>query len=157
MAFPAPPSPTPFNVGDQIESIRKQYAKIRQKLPETRLAKGDLSGFSAEGGSFKAYLEGQKPRLIAATLFGETGQANEEFYFDEAGNLLFVFRREHRYDKPFGKTKRTIEQRFYFHAGKMIRWLNSEDQSPNIESAEFAEQEERILTFAQKLLEKSGR
>lgn len=154
-ASAAASSPTPVNVEDQIERIRQQYAAIKQKLPNHRMIERDLAGFSAEGGSLKAYLDGQTTALIAVKLFGETGQADEEFYYDAAGNLFFVFRREHRYDKPFGKISRTTEQRFYFHAGKMIRWLLPDNHPASSDQAEFAEQEKRILTFSQTLLEKA--
>lgn len=157
MASQATPSPSPLNTDEQIETIRQQYAEFRQKLPEKHVIMGDLLGMSAEGGNFKAYLDGQTLRLITATLYGETGRTEDEFYYDADGNLFFVFRRQRHYDKPFGKPNRTVEQRFYFHAGKMIRWLSSDNRPTVSDQSEFVEQQARILTLSKTLLEKVRR
>ena len=108
-------------VDNAIESIRQHYASINQNAPRYRRVKKNLAGYSAEGGEVVAYFHGPTVMKMAATFFGETGRAVEEYYFWN-GQLIFVFQTDNRYDKPFGKVVRKIENRFYFKDGKMIRW-----------------------------------
>ena len=120
-----------------IESIRQQYASINQNAPRYRRVKKNLAGYSAEGGEMVAYLHGPSVMKIVATFFGETGRAVEEYYFWN-GQLIFVFQTDNRYDKPFGKVVRKIENRFYFKDGKMIRWLDESGKEVAPDSPEYA-------------------
>ena len=120
-----------------VESIRQHYASINQNAPRYRRVKKNLAGYSAEGGELVAYFHGPSVMKMVATFFGETGRAVEEYYFWN-GQLIFVFQTDNRYDKPFGKVVRKIENRFYFKDGKMIRWLDENGKEVALDSAEYA-------------------
>ena len=120
-----------------VESIRQHYASINQNAPRYRRVKKNLAGYSAEGGEMVAYLHGPSVMKIVATFFGETGRATEEYYFWN-GQLIFILSTDNRYDKPFGKVVRKIENRFYFKDGKMIRWLDENGKEVAPDSPEYA-------------------
>jgi uncharacterized protein YxeA len=108
----------------QIQSIRQEYAKINRGLRKYRKVRKDLDGFSAEGGELVAYFQGPNIVKIAATFYGESGKALEEYYYRD-GKLIFVFRKDFRYNRPLsGKVVSTAENRFYFDNETLIRWID---------------------------------
>jgi hypothetical protein len=109
--------------------------------------------FSTEGGTLNAYFDGGKINLIVVTLYGETGRSDEEYYYDDSGNLFFVLRKESRYGGPFGKTVSVREDRFYFREGELIQWLDNEKKRVPSDSAEYKRQEENLLEFSKTLAE----
>ena len=124
-----------------IETIRQHYAAINKNVPLYRRVKKDLPGYSEEGGELIAYFHGPTIMKIAATFFGETGRSAEEYYYWD-GKLIFVFRREARYDKPLsGKIVATKENRLYFKDDKMIRWIDENGKEVAAGSTEFADKE----------------
>ena len=130
-----------------IESVRQHYASINQNAPRYRHVKKNLVGYSAEGGELVAYFHGPSVMKMVATFFGETGRAVEEYYFWN-GQLIFVFQTDNRYDKPFGKVVRKIENRFYFKDGKMIRWLDENGKEVAPDSAEYAPKQADYLKMS---------
>jgi hypothetical protein len=130
---------------DPIASIRQHYAQINGKAARYRKVKKELSGFSAEGGTLLAYLDGPNIMKIAATFFGETGRTSEEYYYWD-GKLIFVLRRESRYSKPLsGKVVATNENRFYFKDDKLIRWIDENGKQPSSDSSEYADKQKEYL------------
>ena len=128
-----------------IETIRQHYAAINKNVTLYRRVKKDLSGYSAEGGELIAYFHGPTIMKIAATFFGETGKSTEEYYYWD-GKLIFVFRREARYDKPLsGKIVATKDNRFYFKDDKMIRWIDENGKEVAAGSTEFPDKEKEYL------------
>jgi hypothetical protein len=135
-----------------IESIRQHYTNINQNAARYRRVKKDLSGYSAEGGELVAYFHGPTVMKMVATFFGETGKAVEEYYFWN-GQLIFVFQTDNRYDKPFGKVVRKIENRFYFQAGKMIRWLDENGKEVASDSEGYAPKQADYLKMSKEFVE----
>ena len=135
-----------------IESIRQHYASINQNAPRYRRVKKNLAGYSAEGGELAAYFHGPSVMKMVATFFGETGRAVEEYYFWN-GQLIFVFQTDNRYDKPFGKVVRKIENRFYFKDGKMIRWLDESGKEVASDSAEYAPKQADYLKMSKEFVD----
>ncbi|MDX6611272.1 MAG: hypothetical protein QOD75_458, partial [Blastocatellia bacterium] len=88
-----------FQTDATTRTIRQQYERINKRQRNYRKVRKELSGFSAEGGQLVAYFDGKAIAKIVATYFGEGGKTEEEFYYS-AGKLVFVFRRESRYDRP---------------------------------------------------------
>jgi len=138
--------------GDPIESIRQHYASINQNVNRYRRVKKNLSGFSAEGGELLAYFHGPSVMKMVATFFGESGRAVEEYYFWN-GTLIFVFRTDNRYDKPFGKVVSKIENRFYFKDDKLIRWLDEKGKEVASDSAEYAPKQADYLKSSRELFQ----
>jgi hypothetical protein len=130
---------------DPIETIRQHYAAINKNVTLYRRARKTLPGYSEEGGQLIAYFNGPTIMKIAATFFGETGRSTEEYYYWD-GKLIFVFRREARYDKPLsGTIVATKESRLYFKDDKMIRWIDENGKDVAAGSTEFAEKEKEYL------------
>src|SRR4051812_7438162 len=137
---------------DPIDAIRQHYEIINKEARLYRRVKKELSGFSAEGGEMVAYLHGPSVMKVVATFFGETGRATEEYYFWN-GELIFVFQTDNRYDKPFGKVVRKIENRFYFKEDKLIRWLDENGKEVPSDSAEYAPKQAEYLKTAKQFVE----
>src|SRR6266481_3690865 len=136
-----------------IEVIRQHYAAINKNVTLYRRVKKDLSGYSAEGGELIAYFHGPTIMKIAATFFGETGRSTEEYYYWD-GKLIFVFRREARYDKPLsGKIVATKEIRLYFKDDKMIRWIDENGKGVAAGSTEFPDKEKEYLKSSKEFSE----
>ena len=136
---------------DPIETIRQHYAAINRKVPTYRKVKKELSGGSAEGGQLVAYFHGPSVMKIAATYFGETGKAFEDFYYWD-GKLIFVLRTEATYDKPLsGKVVKKVEERFYFDNDKLIRWIGGDGKQVAAGSPDYATNETDYLKSSRQL------
>lgn len=140
---------------DPIETIRQHYAAINKNVTLYRRVKKNLPGYSEEGGELIAYFHGPTIMKIAGTFFGETGRSTEEYYYWD-GKLIFVFRREARYDKPLsGKTVATKENRLYFKDDKMIRWIDENGKEVAAGSTEFADKEKEYLQSSKEFSERA--
>lgn len=131
-----------------ISSIRQRYATINRNLSKYKKVKKELAGFSTEGGELVAYFDGSSIVKIAATYYGESGRALEEFYYSNE-KLVFVFRKDDTYDKPMsGKVARTAEDRFYFNNDEMIRWVNGRSKQVQPSNGEYATKREQYLRLS---------
>jgi hypothetical protein len=131
-------------VEEKIKSIRAKYAQIEKGLKECRQVKRELAGESAEGGELIAYFKDRSVEKLSATFFGETGKAEEQYYFWNS-ELIFVFRTEWHYTKPMsGVTKSKTEQRFYFADGKLIRWLNPDKKEVATDASKLGRERELL-------------
>ncbi|HYW70247.1 MAG TPA: hypothetical protein VE961_04390 [Pyrinomonadaceae bacterium] len=135
---------------DAVELIRQHYANINQNVGRYRRVKKDLSGFSTEGGEMIAYFHGPTVMKIVATFLGETGKAIEEYYFWN-GQIIFVLSTENRYDKPFGKVVRKIENRLYFKEDRLIRWIDENGKEIRSDSADYATKQSDYLKTSKQL------
>lgn len=117
------PAPVLAQAKDPITSIRQQYTAINKREARYRKVKKELSGYSLEGGELVAYFDGPAIVKIMARHFGESGNTAEEYYYRN-GQLIFVFERVSRYSGPLsGKVASAVENRFYFQADNLIRWV----------------------------------
>jgi len=131
---------------DAIQSIRKQYAAINKRVAQYKKVRKELSGFSAEGGRLIAYLDGSTIVKISATYYGETGKADEEYYYQD-GKLIFVYRKDSTYSRPMsGKVIRTSENRFYFQNDQLIKWLDENGKEVSAGAESKNEQDESLAT-----------
>lgn len=138
---------------DPTESVREHYASINKNVPLYRRVKKKLAGFSGEGGELVAYFHGPSVMKMVATFFGETGKAIEEYYFWN-GQLIFVFRTDHSYDKPLtGKVVKKTESRFYFKDDKLIRWLEENGKEVPSDSTEYTGKQSDYLKTSKQLSE----
>lgn len=104
-----------------IARIRTQFAEIQRQAPGYRRTTHDVHEFSLEGGELTGFYRGRELRKLRARLYGETWRGTEEYYF-AAGQLIFIHVVHGRYDELLsGRVQRTIEHRFYFDAGRLIR------------------------------------
>lgn len=130
---------------------RNAVAQINRKLPKLTKKNVSVDGISSEGAEAAVYLDGAAIVKIAAQIFGETGRSNVEFYYQN-NNLIFAFEKVSRYDKPFGKVVRTIEKRFYFDNGQLVKLTDGKKLFTD-KNEEFTEAREQIADLSQKLLE----
>jgi len=138
---------------DPIQAIRQQYAAINKGVRRYKRVKKELSGFSLEGGEMIAYFDGPAIVKIVATHYGEGGRASEEYYYAN-GKLIFVFRKDYRYDRPLsGKVVTTQENRFYFHNDGLVRWIDEMGKPVPPGMAEFPLKEEEYREESRKFLE----
>jgi hypothetical protein len=137
----------------QIQSIRKQYAAINKRVGRDKKVKKELSGFSLEGGEMVAYFDGPTIVKVVATYYGETGKSLEEYYFANE-KLIFVYRKESRYNRPLsGKVVHSYENRFYFAKDRLIDWRNSMGRPAPNGTADYQEKQDEFLKTARKFLE----
>jgi hypothetical protein len=129
----------------EIQSIRRSYSQTNRNQARYRKVKKELAGFSAEGGELTAYFNGDTIVKIAATYYGETGRTSEDYYYQD-GKLIFVLRKESRYNRPLtGKVISTKLNRFYFHDDKLIRWIDETGKQAPSNTPEYLEQEKDYL------------
>jgi hypothetical protein len=112
-----------------IAHIREQYAQIQREAPGYRRTTHELVGFSLEGGELHGFYRGRELRKLAAQLYGEMWRGTEEFYFAD-GRLVFIHVVHHRYDEPMsGRVAATLEHRFYFDGGRLIRRVRTQHRA----------------------------
>jgi hypothetical protein len=115
-----------------IARIRAEFATIEREAPTYRQTKHDLYNFSLEGGELTGFYRGGELRKLAAPHYGETGRATEAYYFAR-GQLVFIHVVHDQYMRPFaegGGIRATIEHRFYFDAGRLIRHIRTVRPAP---------------------------
>ncbi|RYG72207.1 hypothetical protein EON80_04395 [bacterium] len=139
-------------------TAQERYAAVNRQLSSSRMIPIELSGYSTEGGLLKAYFKGDRPVKLAATFYGESGQALEEYYFWE-GKLFFLLRTDSRYElhvmqkgSPGKITK--YQERFYFQNGKLARWLDEKNVAQSVTSNEAKSKEKDTLDFAREMFAK---
>jgi hypothetical protein len=136
-----------------VQLIRKQYAAINKRARKYRRVNKELSGFSLEGGKLVAYFDGPAIVKIVATYYGESGRSLEEYYYANE-KLIFVFRKEFRYDTPMsGKVVHTYESRFYFANDRLIEWLNSQGRPAPNGIADYQQKQAEYLETSRKFVE----
>jgi hypothetical protein len=138
---------------DLVARHRVAYDAIERGLPGFRHAEASMDTLgldrqSTEGGTLQAYCQGDTVRLLVADFGGETGDATERFYFDN-DSLLFVFA-ESRRGIPNGRDpypKRTIvdQERFYFSADRLVRWLGNRNVRQSVTSSEALDRAAELL------------
>lgn len=133
---------------DPIAVIRARYAAINKNVAKYKKVKKELSGFSLEGGELMAYFDGPRLMKMVVNHYGEGGKALEEYYYQD-DQLIFVFRKDSNYDKPgSGKVVRTMENRYYFNNGQLIRWIAEDGKQKAPGSEDYLKQEKEYLQFS---------
>jgi hypothetical protein len=104
-----------------IAQIRARFAEIGRESSTYRQTTRRLDGFSLEGGELKGFFRGAELRKLEVRFYGEMGRAREEYYF-AGDSLFFVYTVHEAYTEPLsGKVRVTVEHRYYFHGGRLIR------------------------------------
>ena len=146
-------APAGSQTEDPIASIRQHYSQINRNAAKYRKVKKDLSGFSEEGGTLVAYFDGPNIMKIAANFYGEGGKSYEEYYYWN-GKLIFVLRKESRYDRPLsGKVVAIKENRLYFKDDHLIRWIDENAKQVASDTGEYAEKQKDYLDSSKQLTE----
>lgn len=135
----------------KIELIRKEYKNINSNINNFSKKTKELTGFSTEGGELDIYTKGNDVRKLTANHYGETGKRLEEYYYKD-GKPFFIYSKISHYDKPFGEIIETEENKFYLSDNKLIKWVNSNNEAVNPETAEFSKTHNEILNDSETYL-----
>lgn len=113
-----------------IARIRAEYAATEREAPRYRQTAHDVWDFSLEGGELHGFYRGRELRKLSARLLSETWRGSEEYYF-AGGQLIFIHVVHERYHQPFGVggIRVTIENRYYFDGGRLIRHVRTQRPS----------------------------
>ena len=145
-----PPQPSQSPADAAVQAIDERYAEATRRRGSLRLVERDLGGLSTEGGTLKAYFDGNALRLADAILYGETGRADWTFYYDDVGRPSLVHERDSRYDKPFGEIAQTREHRYYFQEGAVIQ-VTDDGRQVAPDAAEPASRVKQALELSRQL------
>lgn len=128
-----------------ILSIRKEFTTINAGEKKYKVQESEVEGLSAEGASIKKYYEGEVLKKAILKLFGSTGKTVWEYYF-AGGKLIFCYEKTDTYEKHANegasKVVSTVEDRYYFHDHKLIRWVHGKKM---MDSSQFSQREQEIL------------
>ena len=131
-----------------IENIREKYNEIHENLKSYDTVSVDLDKGSTEGGRVIAYYDNSELKMIEAVWRGETGKRIIDCCYDNE-KIIFAFDRKFIYNRPiywdkniatengdnevFNPDKTTInENRYYFKNGKLILWLNNDNNEVSL-------------------------
>jgi hypothetical protein len=134
-----------------IAAIRRDFQRIEALGPAARAGEFALEGFSTEGGAAQFFREGGRVVKIAVQHQGEMGHRLEDFYY-RGDSLIFVFRRDAQYHRPFGEVRSTEENRFYFDGGRMVRWVGPGGKRIAIHDPEYPAESTNLLALGARLL-----
>lgn len=133
-----------------VSAVRKAVESINRtaKLSKTTVK---LDGISTEGAELTVFRDKNQIKKINANIYGEMGYSIIElFYQDE--KLIFVYEREFRYEKPFGKVLKIIPTRFYFADEKLVKMLYAKREIFP-EDKEYNEMRDRITSLSKTILD----
>lgn len=128
----------------KIEYIRKEYNNINSNINNFSKKTKELTGFSTEGGELDIYTKGSDVRKLTANHYGEMGKRVEEYYYKD-GKPFFIYSKTNHYDKPFGEIVESEENKFYLSDKKLIKWIDSNNETVNPETTEFSKTQSEIL------------
>lgn len=164
-----PMQPAVASEDPRILDIRTEYQAIRTELPKLKKKEVYLDNYSADGGSGTLHSDSLgRPRFVRVELYGESGKAFEEYYFKD-GKLIFVFIESHEYNVPYYVDEKTAketgqpafdpektkieEDRYYFSAGKLVRWVDENKKQVDVNSKEAKEATKTIQAFVKEVLD----
>jgi hypothetical protein len=118
------------------EAINKAEATFSKSS-----AKCEIDGLAFE---LTGRSDAKSLRKIVARVPGEDGDGFEEFYL-ENGKIVFVLR-SYQAATAEGKKPETMEDRFYFKDGKMVKWLAGKEKADTPPTDQgFQAEAERLL------------
>ena len=135
----------------KIELIRNEYNNINSNINNFSKKTKELTGFSTEGGELDIYTKGSNVRKLTANHYGEMGKRVEEYYYKD-GKPFFIYSKTFHYDKPFGEIVESEENKFYLSDNKLIKWIDSNNETVNSETAEFSKTQNEILNDSETYL-----
>lgn len=128
-----------------VDRIREHYAYINETVKDSEPVTCELQGYSTEGGELQGWLHFTEEyvKKTRATLYGEMGRRVIECYYWD-NDPVFCFEAMSSYDKPFGEVVSVEENRYYFHHGEMVRWLDKNKQQVSPDHSFFPQAREEI-------------
>lgn len=130
--------------------IRKTVENINKnaKMSKTTVK---LENLSTEGGEATVFREKNQIRKIVAEIRGEMGYSITELYYQDE-KPIFIYDREFRYEKPFGKVLKIIPTRFYFNGEKIVKILYAKREIFP-EDKEYNEMRDRMISLSKTIFD----
>lgn len=131
-------------IRSDVENINKNSAKLKQAIVK-------LDGISTEGAELTVFREKNQIKKINAQIYGEMGYSIIElFYKDE--KPIFIYEREFRYEKPFGKVLKIVPTRFYFANEKLVKMLFAKREI-FARDKEYNEMRDRMISLSKTIFD----
>jgi hypothetical protein len=127
-----------------VESINKTQSKLAQTTVR-------LENLSTEGGEAKIFRDKNQIKKIEAQINGETGYSIIELYYKDE-KPIFIYERDFRYDKPFGKVLKITPTRFYFADGRVVKMLVAKREI-YAEDKEYNEMRDRMNSLSKTIFD----
>ena len=141
---------------DAIQEIKSHFDRINEELEQFTHVQLLLNNYSSNGTLLDGYTKDGAVQMIKVEALNKKTRQNEVFYFND-GQVVFVFRKRLRFDRPFGKIIETKIDRFFFLGDKLVSYLDgtAEKMDKTIESMAKKIEGESIL-FAKALKKAPG-
>lgn len=153
----------------KIQHVRAVYKEVTDNLSiyQKKTHTSHEPKTSTEGAKTTLYTQNGQYRKIVKTFYGEMGKRRMAYYFDKQGGLSFVLDTTTHYNVPMYMTKTymtkaddgmeafdpkkstIIENRHYFYAERMIRWLDSKNKHVSHKSPRFQKKAQELLAVHQ--------
>lgn len=139
-----------------VKDIRNKYQEINANRAAYRKVWADRLGETTEGGEVIGYFQKDTVMLIEECLYAEGGKSCTSIYYDH-GAPAFIFLQMYKYNVPFYdsafnmRLSEVTTDRSYFYKGKMIRWINPQNQVLAERDKAFIENEKGALSLAKEL------
>ena len=109
----------------KVDFIKMQCAYINKYLNSYKKIEKTDTSETTQGNQILLYFSNNEIKEIAATYYGETGKALQEYYFFNK-KLIFCYSAEYKYEIPINadnsnaKIKSIKEKRYYFDNGNLF-------------------------------------
>lgn len=149
------PAATATAAPDPYDEAKRVYEEIKEELPG--LYK-DTFEFNLPDApvppEVSAWVDKGFPRKISITYPGDHGATVEEYYYALAGGELelVLAYQSITTEAVDGSNSTTRDHLFYFDDGRMLRWVDENDERVSPTSADFTSKEEELLATSDRVL-----
>lgn len=134
-----------------VSAIRKAVESVNRNSTQLRSTIIKLDNISTEGAELRVFRDKNQIKKINAQIYGETGYSIVELYYQDE-KLIFVYDREFRYEKPFGKVLKVTPTRFYFANEKLVKMLYAKKEIFP-EDKEHSEMRDRMISLSKTIFD----
>jgi hypothetical protein len=134
-----------------VSAIRKAVETVNRNSGKLKQSTVKLDGISTEGAELTVFRDKTEIKKINAQIFGEMGYSMLELYYQDE-KPIFIYEREFRYEKPFGKVLKIIPTRFYFSGEKLVKMLYAKREIYT-DDKEYNEMRDRIISLSKTIFE----
>lgn len=134
-----------------LDRIRREYRAIENRREWLHTWRQEIEGSGAESAYANIWSENGSIRLIRGR-FHTSGHRHALLLYYSHGELFFAHQVLNRIG-PAGEATTLDEQRFYFHDGKLVRWLDGNRAGVPVTAAEFAENESRLRDLGARFMQ----
>ena len=158
------------SVDSRIKSIGCLYQDIENNIEAYDTTMINIWDESTEGGQGVAFYYGNEIVLIQVNWLSETGRRQIKYCYNKE-QLCYSLEQVFKYNRPiywneefakemgdnevFDPDKTEItESKFYFNNGKLIRWINNENEIVDLSCESVIKKEESLISHASQMKSK---